>query len=63
MEEGVSYIQVAQGLLGAALHWWAAPLSASLFFRLSAGSLGFMLLSLLILAFILSRCPWNQTLA
>ena len=56
VEEKVSYVQLAQGVLGAALYWWAAPLSHSMFFRLSAGSLGFMLLSVLILIFVLSRC-------
>lgn len=56
VEEKVSYVQLAQEVLGAALYWWAGPLSHSIFFRLSAGSLGFMLLSVLILIFVLSRC-------
>ncbi len=55
VEEKVSGVQLAQGVLGAALYWWAGPLSHSLFFRLSAGSLGFMMLSVLILIFVLSR--------
>ena len=46
---------LGQTLLGAALYWWAGPLSHSMPFRLSAGSLGFMALSVLILIFVLSR--------
>ncbi len=66
VEEKVSFVQLAQGVLGAALYWWAGPLSHSMFFRLSAGSLGFMLLSVLILIFVLSRCAptsWCSILA
>lgn len=55
MEEKFSPLLLGQGILGAALYWFAGPLSHSLFFRLSAGSLGFMLLSVLILIFVLSR--------
>ena len=55
VEERASWAQLAQGAVGAALYWWAGPLSHSLFFRLSAGSLGFMALSVLILIFVLSR--------
>ncbi|KAK9906578.1 hypothetical protein WJX75_004502 [Coccomyxa subellipsoidea] len=60
VEEKVSYVQLAQEVLGAALYWWAGPLSHSIFFRLSAGSLGFMLLSVLILIFVLSRALPNK---
>ncbi|EIE24259.1 hypothetical protein COCSUDRAFT_65818 [Coccomyxa subellipsoidea C-169] len=60
VEEKVSFVQLAQGVLGAALYWWAGPLSHSMFFRLSAGSLGFMLLSVLILIFVLSRALPNK---
>ncbi|BDA46042.1 probable nuclear envelope integral membrane protein 1 [Coccomyxa sp. Obi] len=60
VEEKVSYVQLAQGVLGAALYWWAGPLSHSMFFRLSAGSLGFMMLSVLILIFVLSRAVPNK---
>ncbi|CAL8462177.1 g1708 [Coccomyxa elongata] len=60
VEEKVSGVQLAQGVLGAALYWWAGPLSHSLFFRLSAGSLGFMMLSVLILIFVLSRAVPNK---
>ena len=59
-EEKVSGVQLAQGVLGAALYWWAGPLSHSIFFRLSAGSLGFMMLSVLILIFVLSRSAFDD---
>ncbi len=55
MEAKFSYVLLGQTLLGAALYWWAGPLSHSMPFRLSAGSLGFMALSVLILIFVLSR--------
>ena len=56
-----SFVMLGQTLLGAALYWWAGPLSHSMPFRLSAGSLSFMALSALILIFVLSRCdlPWQ----
>ena len=56
MQAHFSYVLLGQTLLGAALYWWAGPLSHSMPFRLSAGSLGFMALSVLILIFVLSRC-------
>lgn len=61
MEAELSFVMLGQTVLGAALYWWAGPLSHSMPFRLSAGSLGFMALSVLILIFVLSRCdlPWN----
>ena len=55
VEARFSYVLLGQSLLGAALYWWAGPLSHSMPFRLSAGSLGFMALSVLILIFVLSR--------
>ena len=55
MEAKLSYVLLGQTLLGAALYRWAGPLSHSMPFRLSAGSLGFMALSVLILIFVLSR--------
>ena len=61
MEAEFSLVMLGQTVLGAALYWWAGPLSHSMPFRLSTGSLGFMALSVLILIFVLSRCdlPWN----
>ena len=61
MEAEFSLVMLGQTVLGAALYWWAGPLSHSMPFRLSAGSLGFMALSVLILIFMLSRCDllWN----
>ena len=56
MEAVFSFVMLGQTVLGAALYWWAGPLSHSMPFRLSAGSLGFMALSALILIFVLSRC-------
>ena len=55
VDEKFSPWLLGQGILGAALYLFAGPLSHSLFFRLSAGSLGFVLLSVLILIFVLSR--------
>lgn len=55
VEAKFSYVLLGQTILGAALYWWAGPLSHSMPFRLSAGSLGFMALSVLILIFVLSR--------
>ncbi len=55
VQQRVSWAQLAQGAAGAALFWAARPLSHSIVFRLGAGSLGFMALSVLILIFVLSR--------
>ena len=62
MEAHFSYVMLGLTLLGAALYWWAGPLSHSMPFRLSAGSLGFMALSVLILIFVLSRFVAPSTL-
>ena len=55
VEAHFSSVMLGLTMLGAALYWWAGPLSHSMPFRLSAGSLGFMALSVLILIFVLSR--------
>ena len=62
VEAHFSYVMLGLTLLGAALYWWAGPLSHSMPFRLSAGSLGFMALSVLILIFVLSRFVATSTL-
>lgn len=46
---------IAQGLLGAALFLAGDALSQSIAFRLGTGSMGFALLSVLILVFVLAR--------
>ena len=62
VEAKFSYVLLGQTLVGAALYWWAGPLSHSMPFRLSAGSLGFMALSVLILIFVLSRSDTSSCL-
>jgi hypothetical protein len=54
--QSFSLLMLGQGIIGTLLYTFATPLSASMFFRLTTGSFGFMLLSLLIVLFIISRC-------
>ena len=51
----LSVRMIVQGLIGAALFLNGGLLSQSLAFRLGTGSLGFALLSVLILMFMLAR--------
>ena len=56
MQEAASPALAAALAAGAALFLAAAPLSRSRAFRVGTGGVTFMLLSVLILAFALSRC-------
>ena len=56
MHEAASPALAAALAAGAALFLAAAPLSRSRTFRVGTGGVTFMLLSVLILAFALSRC-------
>ena len=54
--EAVSLPLIIAGVVGLALFFNAGELSHSMSFRITTGSLTFMLLAVLVLAFLMARC-------
>ena len=56
LEEHLSLFMIAQTIAGALLFLFASKLSSSMFFWLGTGSAGVMMLSVVILLLLVSRC-------